>query len=183
MLTVAMLTHSKMATSSTSRLTHLELLISPPLCVCVCVCSEPDPVPVCQACRVKTDGSGGRGRGKSVRFGGVTEMGSPIDAPESGLLGRLLSRATVAMPTIGLGSLLSEREGRYLHGRLHWFWLWPMIVSLQCLVSKIYLACRGCNNLNFSCLVSALIWEKHDMSLIFTADMMRTSYHSHGQQI
>ncbi|XP_019717879.1 uncharacterized protein LOC109511322 [Hippocampus comes] len=78
--------------------------------------SEPGPVPVCQACRVKTDASGGRGRGKSVRFGGVTEMGSPIDAPESGLLGRLLSRATVAMPTIGLGSLLSEREGSLTDG-------------------------------------------------------------------
>ncbi|XP_061129780.1 LIM and calponin homology domains-containing protein 1a isoform X1 [Syngnathus typhle] len=78
--------------------------------------SEPDPVPVCQACRKKTYAGGRRGRVKSVRFGGVTEMGRPIGVPESGLLGPLRSQATVAVPTIGLGSLLSEREGSLTDG-------------------------------------------------------------------
>ncbi|XP_061626437.1 LIM and calponin homology domains-containing protein 1-like isoform X3 [Phyllopteryx taeniolatus] len=80
--------------------------------------SEPGPVPVCQACREKTYGSGERGLSKSVRFGGVTEMGQPMGVPESGLLGRLVSQATVAVPTIGLGSLLSEREGSLADGAL-----------------------------------------------------------------
>ncbi|XP_061768450.1 LIM and calponin homology domains-containing protein 1a isoform X3 [Nerophis ophidion] len=80
--------------------------------------SEPSPAPVCQACLEKTYTSspGGRGHRKSVTFGGVTEIGQPVGSfalsEGSGweLLRRLLSKATVAVPTIGLGSLLAERE-------------------------------------------------------------------------
>ncbi|XP_044046317.1 LIM and calponin homology domains-containing protein 1-like isoform X2 [Siniperca chuatsi] len=85
--------------------------------------SEPSPAPVCQACLEKNYGSpfsgsakAGRGHSKVVTFGGVTEIEQPIDTvtssegEETELLRRLLSKATVAMPTIGLGSQLSERE-------------------------------------------------------------------------
>ncbi|XP_006796142.1 LIM and calponin homology domains-containing protein 1-like isoform X3 [Neolamprologus brichardi] len=85
--------------------------------------SDTSPGPVCQACLVKNYGGpfsgsakAGRGQGKVVTFGGVTEIEQPIDTvmssegEETELLRRLLSKATVAMPTIGLGSQLSERE-------------------------------------------------------------------------
>ncbi|XP_040891898.1 LIM and calponin homology domains-containing protein 1-like isoform X2 [Toxotes jaculatrix] len=85
--------------------------------------SEASPAPVCQACLEKNYGSpfsgsakAGRGHCKVVTFGGVTEIEQPIDTvtsnegEETELLRRLLSKATVAMPTIGLGSQLSERE-------------------------------------------------------------------------
>uniref|UniRef100_A0A3B4G7D1 LIM and calponin homology domains-containing protein 1-like n=1 Tax=Pundamilia nyererei TaxID=303518 RepID=A0A3B4G7D1_9CICH len=85
--------------------------------------SDTSPGPVCQACLVKNYGGpfsgsakAGRGQGKVVTFGGVTEIEQPIDTvmssegEETELLRRLLSKATVAMPTIGLGSQLSEWE-------------------------------------------------------------------------
>ncbi|XP_049427195.1 LIM and calponin homology domains-containing protein 1-like isoform X2 [Epinephelus fuscoguttatus] len=91
--------------------------------------SEASPAPVCQACLQKNYGSpfsgsakAGRGHSKVVTFGGVTEIGQPIDTvtssegEETELLRRLLSKTTVAMPTIGLGSQLSERERRQVDG-------------------------------------------------------------------
>ncbi|XP_037621258.1 LIM and calponin homology domains-containing protein 1-like isoform X3 [Sebastes umbrosus] len=91
--------------------------------------SEASPVPVCQACLEKSYGSplsgsarAGRGHSKVVTFGGVTEIEQPIDTvtssegEETELLRRLLSKATVAMPTIGLGSQLSERERSQVDG-------------------------------------------------------------------
>lgn len=112
-------------------------------CCCVCVClyaclhlwdciySETSPAPVCQACLEKNYGSpfsgsakAGRGHSKVVTFGGVTEIEQPIDTvtssegEETELLRRLLSKATVAMPTTGLGSQLSERERRYGRGQI-----------------------------------------------------------------
>lgn len=80
---------------------------------------------MCQACLEKKYGGAsakaGRGHSKVVTFGGVTELERPVatagEGEESGLLRRLLSKATVAMPTIGLKvSQLSEREGRYERG-------------------------------------------------------------------
>ncbi|CAJ1052530.1 LIM and calponin homology domains-containing protein 1-like isoform X1 [Xyrichtys novacula] len=91
--------------------------------------SEASPAPVCQACLEKNYGSpfsgsakAGRGHSKVVTFGGVTEIEQPIDTvtssegEETELLRRLLSKATVAMPTIGLGSRLSERERSQVDG-------------------------------------------------------------------
>ncbi|KAM7419484.1 hypothetical protein PAMA_016547 [Pampus argenteus] len=91
--------------------------------------SEASPAPVCQACLEKNYGSpfsgsakAGRGHSKVVTFGGVTEIEQPIDTvtsregEETELLRRLLSKATVAMPTIGLGSQLSERERSQVEG-------------------------------------------------------------------
>ncbi|KAM6942187.1 uncharacterized protein PEZ65_004097 [Lycodopsis pacificus] len=91
--------------------------------------SEASPAPVCQACLEKNYGSpfsgsakAGRGHCKVVTFGGVTEIEQPIDTvtssegEETELLRRLLSKATVAMPTIGLGSQLSERERSQVDG-------------------------------------------------------------------
>lgn len=112
------------------------LSAAPVMCVCYCVyvClhfwdriySEASPAPVCQACLEKNYGSPvsgsekvGRGHSKVVTFGGVTEIGHPVDSVKSSegeeteLLRRLLSKATVAMPTIGLGSQLSGQERRY----------------------------------------------------------------------
>ncbi|XP_026027189.1 LIM and calponin homology domains-containing protein 1-like isoform X6 [Astatotilapia calliptera] len=90
--------------------------------------SDTSPGPVCQACLVKNYGGpfsgsakAGRGQGKVVTFGGVTEIEQPIDTvmssegEETELLRRLLSKATIAMPTIGLGSQLSEWERRVEH--------------------------------------------------------------------
>ncbi|XP_070684312.1 LIM and calponin homology domains-containing protein 1-like [Pempheris klunzingeri] len=94
--------------------------------------SEASPAPVCQACLAKNYGSpfsgsakAGRGHSKVVTFGGVTEIEQPIDTvtssegEETELLRRLLSKATVAMPTIGLGSQLSERERSQVDGADH----------------------------------------------------------------
>ncbi|XP_047189981.1 LIM and calponin homology domains-containing protein 1a isoform X2 [Scophthalmus maximus] len=91
--------------------------------------SEASPAPVCQACLEKSYGGpfsgsakAGRGHIKVVTFGGVTEIEQPIDTvtsnegEETELLRRLLSKATVAMPTIGLGSQLSERERSQVDG-------------------------------------------------------------------
>nr|XP_046270945.1 LIM and calponin homology domains-containing protein 1-like isoform X2 [Scatophagus argus] len=91
--------------------------------------SEASPAPVCQACLEKNYGGpfsgsakAGRGHSKVVTFGGVTEIKQPIDTvmssegEETELLRRLLSKATVAMPTIGLGSQLSEREHSQVDG-------------------------------------------------------------------
>ncbi|XP_031718993.1 LIM and calponin homology domains-containing protein 1-like isoform X2 [Anarrhichthys ocellatus] len=91
--------------------------------------SEASPAPVCQACLEKNYGSpfsgsakAGRGHCKVVTFGGVTEIEQPIDTvtssegEETELLRRLLSKATVAMPTIGLGSQLSEWERSQVDG-------------------------------------------------------------------
>ncbi|GAA6234349.1 LIM and calponin homology domains-containing protein 1-like [Lates japonicus] len=91
--------------------------------------SEASPAPVCQACLEKNYGSpfsgsakAGRGHSKVVTFGGVTEIEQPIDTvtsnegEETELLRRLLSKATVAMPTIRLGSQLSERERSQVDG-------------------------------------------------------------------
>ncbi|TDH16354.1 hypothetical protein EPR50_G00019030 [Perca flavescens] len=91
--------------------------------------SEASPSPVCQACLEKNYGSpfsrsakAGRGHSKVVTFGGVTEIEQPVDTvtssegEETELLRRLLSKATVAMPTIGLGSQLSERERSQVNG-------------------------------------------------------------------
>ncbi|XP_015239348.1 PREDICTED: LIM and calponin homology domains-containing protein 1-like isoform X3 [Cyprinodon variegatus] len=85
--------------------------------------SEDRPAPVCQACLQKTYGrpvsgsaKAGRGHSRVVTFGGVTEIEQPTDKVMSGggeeteLLRRLPSKATVAMPTTGLASQLSERE-------------------------------------------------------------------------
>ncbi|KAM7394447.1 hypothetical protein PAMP_021251 [Pampus punctatissimus] len=82
-----------------------------------------------KACLEKNYGSpfsgsakAGRGHSKVVTFGGVTEIEQPIDTvtsregEETELLRRLLSKATVAMPTIGLGSQLSERERSQVEG-------------------------------------------------------------------
>ncbi|CAK6973981.1 LIM and calponin homology domains-containing protein 1-like isoform X4 [Scomber scombrus] len=93
--------------------------------------SEASPAPVCQACLEKNYGSpfsgsakAGRGHSKVVTFGGVTEIEQPIDTvtssegEETELLRRLLSKATVAMPTIGLVSQLSERERSQVEGDL-----------------------------------------------------------------
>lgn len=101
-----------------------------------CMYSEASPAPVCQACLEKNYGSpfsgsakAGRGHGKVVTFGGVTEIEQPIDTvtssegEETELLRRLLSKATVAMPTIGLGSQLSERERRYGRGQVQDDWI------------------------------------------------------------
>ncbi|XP_028259077.1 LIM and calponin homology domains-containing protein 1-like isoform X2 [Parambassis ranga] len=91
--------------------------------------SEASPTPVCQACLEKNYGSpfsrsakAGRGHSKVVTFGGVTEIEQPIDTDmsnegeETELLRRLRTKATVAMPTIGLGSQLSERERSQVDG-------------------------------------------------------------------
>ncbi|XP_072240965.1 uncharacterized protein [Leuresthes tenuis] len=91
--------------------------------------SEARPAPVCQACLKKNYGNpfsgsakAGRGHSKVVTFGGVTEIEQPIDTvmssegEETELLRRLLSKATVAMPTIGLGSQLSEWERSHIDG-------------------------------------------------------------------
>ncbi|XP_041641242.1 LIM and calponin homology domains-containing protein 1-like isoform X2 [Cheilinus undulatus] len=91
--------------------------------------SEASPAPVCQACLEKNYGSpfsgsakAARGHSKVVTFGGVTEIEQPIETAtssegeETELLRRLLSKATVAMPSIGLGSRLSEREGSQVEG-------------------------------------------------------------------
>ncbi|XP_068444648.1 LIM and calponin homology domains-containing protein 1-like isoform X2 [Clinocottus analis] len=91
--------------------------------------SEASPAPVCQACREKSYGSpfsgsanAGRSHSRVVTFGGVTEIEQPIDTvtssegKETELLRRLLSNATVAMPTIGLGSQLSEWERSQVDG-------------------------------------------------------------------
>ncbi|XP_038569024.1 LIM and calponin homology domains-containing protein 1-like isoform X2 [Micropterus salmoides] len=91
--------------------------------------SEASPASVCQACLEKNYGSpfsrsakAGRDHSKVVTFGGVTEIEQPIDTvtstegEETELLRRLLSKTTVAMPTIGLGSQLSERESSQVDG-------------------------------------------------------------------
>ncbi|KAM4603338.1 uncharacterized protein ACJ7VT_018055 [Polymixia lowei] len=91
--------------------------------------SEPSQAPVCQSCLEKNYGSpligstkAGRGHSKVVTFGGVTEIEQPIntvtsrEGEESDLLKRLLAKATVAMPTIGLGSQLTEREHSQVDG-------------------------------------------------------------------
>ncbi|KAM6940708.1 uncharacterized protein FYW49_018943 [Xenentodon cancila] len=91
--------------------------------------SEDRPAPMCQACLEKNYGSprggsakAGRGHRKVVTFGGVTEIQQPVDTvmssegEETKLLRRLLSKATVIMPTIGLGSQLSERERSHIDG-------------------------------------------------------------------
>ncbi|KAM3864784.1 uncharacterized protein ACN63O_010471 [Diretmus argenteus] len=91
--------------------------------------SEPSPAPVCQACLEKNYGSPfvgtakvGRGHSKVVTFGGVTEIEQPIntvtsrEGEETELLRRLLGKATVAMPTIDLGSQLTEREHSQVDG-------------------------------------------------------------------
>lgn len=96
------------------------------VCVSICETVSSEDSPVCQACLEKNYSSplsgsakAGRGHGKVVTFGGVTEIEQPIDTvtsnegEETELLRRLLSKATVTMPTIGLGSRLSERERRY----------------------------------------------------------------------
>lgn len=93
--------------------------------------SDASLAPVCQACLEKNYGSplsgsakAGRGHSKVVTFGGVTEIEQPIDTVVSNegeqteLLRRLLSKATVAMPTTGLGSQLSEGERRYGRGQI-----------------------------------------------------------------
>ncbi|XP_055363245.1 LIM and calponin homology domains-containing protein 1 isoform X7 [Betta splendens] len=85
--------------------------------------SEASPASVCQACLQKTYGGAssrsakaGRDHGKVVTFGGVTEIERPVDAvmssegEETELLRRLLSKAAVAVPVVGLGSRLSQRE-------------------------------------------------------------------------
>lgn len=84
-----------------------------------------------QSCLQKNYGSSfsgsakaGRGHSKVVTFGGVTEIQQPIDTSlssegeETELLRRLLSKATVAMPTIDLVSQRSERERRYELGQM-----------------------------------------------------------------
>ncbi|XP_067353678.1 LIM and calponin homology domains-containing protein 1-like isoform X3 [Channa argus] len=85
--------------------------------------SEASLAPVCQACLEKNYGcplsgsaKAGRGPSKVVTFGSVTEIKQPVDTvtsseqEEKELLRRLLSKSTVAMPAIGLGSQLTERE-------------------------------------------------------------------------
>ncbi|XP_055079719.1 LIM and calponin homology domains-containing protein 1-like isoform X2 [Periophthalmus magnuspinnatus] len=76
--------------------------------------------PVCQACLEKNyrssfsgSSKAGRGHSKVVTFGAVTEIEQPVDTSEgedTELLRRLMSKATVTMPTIGPSSRLSERE-------------------------------------------------------------------------
>ena len=98
------------------------------VCVCVClhVCSEPSPAPLCKECLEKGSGSpvtdtatAGQGPSKVVTFGGVTELQQPISTVPSGqgeeseLLKRMLAKATVAMPTIDMGSPLTKRAHRY----------------------------------------------------------------------
>uniref|UniRef100_UPI003AAFC666 uncharacterized protein n=1 Tax=Centroberyx gerrardi TaxID=166262 RepID=UPI003AAFC666 len=91
--------------------------------------SEPSPAPVCQACLEKNYGSPfigtakvGHSHSKVVTFGGVTEIEQPIntvtprEGEETELLRRLLAKATVALPTIGLGSQLSQREHSQVDG-------------------------------------------------------------------
>ncbi|XP_062243723.1 LIM and calponin homology domains-containing protein 1-like isoform X2 [Platichthys flesus] len=91
--------------------------------------SEASTAPVCQACLEKSYGTplsgsakAGRGHSKVVTFGGVTEIEQRIDTvasnegEETELLRRLLSKASVAMPTIGLGSQLSERGHSQVDG-------------------------------------------------------------------
>ncbi|KAM8880179.1 uncharacterized protein AB9W97_015143 isoform 2-T2 [Spinachia spinachia] len=91
--------------------------------------SEASPAPVCQACLENSYGSpfsgsakAGRVHCKVVTFGGLTEIEQPIDTvasregEETELLRRLLSKATVAMPTIGLSSKLSERGRSQVDG-------------------------------------------------------------------
>lgn len=124
------------------------------MCVCLhfcdCIYSEASPAPVCPACLEKNYGSplsgsakAGRGHSKVVTFGGVTEIGQPIDrvtsseGAEMELLRRLLSKATVAMPTIGLGSQLSGREHRYGRGQTQGHVGWnPQWLALVCTVLK-----------------------------------------------
>ncbi|XP_055363139.1 LIM and calponin homology domains-containing protein 1 isoform X2 [Betta splendens] len=91
--------------------------------------SEASPASVCQACLQKTYGGAssrsakaGRDHGKVVTFGGVTEIERPVDAvmssegEETELLRRLLSKAAVAVPVVGLGSRLSQRERSQVDG-------------------------------------------------------------------
>ncbi|XP_062333691.1 LIM and calponin homology domains-containing protein 1-like isoform X3 [Osmerus eperlanus] len=91
--------------------------------------SEPSPAPLCKACLEKGSGSpvpatatAGQGRSKVVTFGGVTELQQPISTIPSGqgeeseLLKRMLAKATVAMPTIGMGSPLTERAHSRFRG-------------------------------------------------------------------
>ncbi|XP_056892854.1 LIM and calponin homology domains-containing protein 1-like isoform X5 [Takifugu flavidus] len=91
--------------------------------------SEDSSTTMPQACLQKNYGSSfsgsakaGRGHNKVVTFGGVTEIQQPIDTSlssegeETELLRRLLSKATVAMPTIDLVSQRSERERRQVDG-------------------------------------------------------------------
>lgn len=107
-------------------------------------CSETaSPAPVCQACLEKkfggslsgTSAKAGQGQSKVVTFGGVTELERPVgkatagEGVESGLLRRLLSKATVTMPTIGLKvSQLSEWEGRYERGPNHSL-IWSLLLQ------------------------------------------------------
>lgn len=93
-----------------------------------CIYSEDSSATVPQACLQKNCGSSfsgsakaGRGHSKVVTFGGVTEIQQPVDTSEgeeTELLRRLLSKATVAMPTIDLVSQRSERERRYELGQI-----------------------------------------------------------------
>ncbi|XP_026216393.1 uncharacterized protein LOC113162474 [Anabas testudineus] len=102
--------------------------------------SEASPAPVCQACLEKNYGrpsaKAGREHSKVVTFGGVTEIEQPVDTvtssegEESELLRRLLSKATVAMPVVDLGSRLSERERRYGQGQI--------VDNLGCCGSKLH---------------------------------------------
>ncbi|KAM6971933.1 uncharacterized protein FYW47_004086 [Aplochiton taeniatus] len=91
--------------------------------------SEPSPAPVCQACLEKSSGTPiapmatvGPSRSKNVAVGGVAEMERRISADpgvggeESELLRRLLAKAQVAMPTIGLSSQLTERVHSQMGG-------------------------------------------------------------------
>lgn len=109
------------------------LLLSFIMCVCVCceIYSEDSSATVPQACLQKNYGrsfsgsaKAGRGHSKVVTFGSVTEIQQPIDTSlssegeETELLRRLLSKATVAMPTIDLASQRSERERRYELGQI-----------------------------------------------------------------
>ena len=79
-----------------------------------------------QACLQKNDGSpltgsakAGRGHSKVVTFGEVTAIEQPVHTvvsskgEEAELLRRLLSKETVAIPTIGLVSQLCGWERRY----------------------------------------------------------------------
>ncbi|KAK6290812.1 hypothetical protein J4Q44_G00387910 [Coregonus suidteri] len=96
--------------------------------------SESSPSPVCQACLEKGSGTPDiistatgsiRGRSKFVTFGGVTELeeqsiSSAREGEESQLLRRLLAKATVAMPIIGLGSQLSEQPDSHIGRTTHY---------------------------------------------------------------
>lgn len=92
-----------------------------------------------QACLQKGSFSGsakaGRGHSKVVTFGGVTEIQQPIDTSFSSegedteLLRRLLSKATVAMPTSGLVSQRSEGERRYELGHIREKLWWLFVVA------------------------------------------------------